>query len=533
MLTTLMDELAPVEISRDSAVPLHRQLFLQLRERILAGALPLGTRLPASRRFAEQLGVSRNTVITAIEQLTAEGLVAARVGASTVVTGHVAIAYGATSNVSVASARTRQSLAAPKIKSTAESSRSTDPEVVVEGLIERSADDAAAVGHTMAISARGLRLGRAHRALPQAVATMQFQPGIPDIGKFPAALWGRMVSRAYRRLGDDLSGYAHAGGYMPLRAALAGYLSASRGVRCGPAQVLVVTSAQAALDLATRMLSDAGDRAWLEQPGYNGACAAFEANGLDLGRVPVDADGVRANEVAEQFADARIGYCTPSHQFPTGATLTMERRLELLAWATDNRAWLLEDDYDSEFRYANRPVAAMQGLVADARVIYIGSFSKTLYPGLRVAYLVVPTVLAASFIQAMRQTGQEPSLPLQAALFDFIEGGHFGRHLRRMRNIYRTRHATMTTALNTTLPHLGQVLEADGGLQLSFGMHREYDDRKFSAAAQQAGFGVEPLSRYCADDSPERGLVFGFGQCPDIGLDERIDVLARALARVE
>jgi GntR family transcriptional regulator / MocR family aminotransferase len=491
-LTTIADDIAELQLLRHTGVPLHRQLYSQLRERILAGALCPGTQLPASRVLCARLKVSRNTVIAALEQLAAEGLVSTRVGAGTVVTGDLALARTGHSSV-------------------------------------KAANERGAAQSELRASARGTRLSHGHRALPGLGLSLDFQPGIPDVTRFPAVIWSRFVGRAYRDLRGDLSGYAHAGGFMPLRSALASYLSAARGLRCSAAQVLVVTTAQSALDLAARMLTDAGDTAWLEQPGYSGARAAFGANGLQVHGIEVDEQGLRVADMLARCADARIGYITPSHHFPKGYTLSMERRMQLLAWSQQAQGWILEDDYDSEFRYANRPVAALQGLRDDTRVVYVGSFSKTLFPGLRVAYIVVPEPLTNAFSQALRQTGQEPSLPLQLALFEFMQAGHFGRHIRRMRTIYGARHSAMTEALNHHLRALGQVLSADGGLQLTFGLKPQFDDRHLSEVARAQGFGVEPLSRYGRSEAGPGGLVFGFGQCPDSGLEARIAELAKIL----
>jgi GntR family transcriptional regulator/MocR family aminotransferase len=477
-------ELAPFDLDRASGEPLHRQLYRTIRQRILDGHLKPGTRLPSSRALASDHGVARNTVVTALEQLASEGFLIMRVGHGT----------------RVAEDMIRPTPAAVDAMTTS----------------------------AFALSEYGERLSHAHRTLPAADSGFaDFQPGVPDVREFPRSIWSRLVSQAYRFPPSGTETYAHGGGFAPLRESLAGYLSAARGVRCESHQVLVTTTAQAAVDLTARMLTDPGEGAFVETPGYVGARAAFQAHGLVVRGVPVDADGVDVHAVETGSRAERIGYITPSHQFPYGTTLSLDRRLALLRWTTQRDAWLVEDDYDSEFRYAARPVAAVQGLTENARVIYVGSFAKTLFPGLRVAFMVVPSALAQPFTQALRQTGQEPSLPLQAALHAFIEGGHFARHVRRLRGIYSARQQDLLRALRTHFHDMGEPLVADGGLQLTFQLADHLDDVTLARQARAAGFGVEPLARYGAASGP--GLVFGVGACRSDNIDARIQNLRRVL----
>ncbi|MEM7407105.1 MAG: PLP-dependent aminotransferase family protein [Pseudomonadota bacterium] len=490
--------LAGLELTHQGAQPLHQQLYLALRGRILAGQLVAGTRLPSSRLLAAELGVSRNTVITALDQLLAEGLVSARVGAGTVVSA---------------------------------SFRSDWPTTSAKPPLRRvSATE---------LSARGRRLAARHRSLPESTSGRPFQPGIPALDHFPWPLWSRLLARAQRELGPDAAGYGHAGGLKSLREAIAGYLAAARGVRCQPHQVLVVSNAQAALDITARMLTEPGDGAWLEAPGYSGARAAFDGAGLRLVPVEVDKEGAQIGDLngsppahgADRGAVLKIGYVTPSHQFPLGSTLSLERRQRLLDWADRVDGWIIEDDYDSEFRYANRPVAAMQGLTANARVIYVGSFSKTMFPGLRVAYMVVPDGLDAPFRQALRQTGQEPSVPIQAALVRFITEGHFGRHLRRMRQLYGDRRHRLAAALSHLMKFAGHTVPADGGLQLTFELSDGWPEAHVLSVVRELGLGMEGLSHYHVDDLTRArhippGLVFGCGYCGVEPLEAHIERLA-------
>lgn len=465
------------------AHPLHHQLYRWLRQAILDGDLPAGTRLPATRLLASDYALSRNTVVCAFEQLAAEGYIEGHTGSGTVVTG------GPASTPS--NKRAARQTAKP------------------------------------ALSERGVRLSRPYRRLQHASSPLVFEPGIPETAEFPWSAWSRLVSRRSRTPGEGTLGYGHAGGFGPLRESLAAYLAASRGVRCTPEQVLVVTTAQAALEIATRMLTNVGDRAWMECPGYAGAISAFETSGLNIEEIPVDEDGVQAQRITALGATCRIGYVTPSHQYPTGATLSLARRLALLEWAEAAEGWLIEDDYDSEFRYAHAPIASIQGLSPDSRAIYVGSFSKSLFPGLRVAYLVVPADLVTPFRQAIRQTGQEPSLPLQAALHDFIEQGLFSRHMRRMRALYAERHGSLIHALRKHLGTLGAPLEAAGGLQILFRLEPPLNAEALAARARDGGFGTAPVRFPGRKRAASGGLLFGIGT---IGRDP-IELSARRLAR--
>ena len=471
-----------------------QQLYDYLRQLVLDGHLPAGTRLPATRQLAGELELSRNTVMHAFERLGAEGFVVSQVGVGTEVAAVVPAPKGR----------------AGRADADHKEANRTDP--------------------WASLSQRGQRVAAEGRSIPSSRDRYLFQPGLPDVSEFPRLAWNRSLTRRAKQFAFELSGYAHAGGYMPLRESLARYLCVARGVRCEPEQVLITTSAQAALDLATRCLSDAGERAWIECPGYVGARAAFVANGLQLVPLAVDECGVCLSSLEEAEAHGgpcRLGYTTPSHQFPLGVTLSLERRLGLLEWADRAAGWILEDDYDSEFRYRGAPIAAIQGLVAQTRVIYVGSFAKTLFPGLRVAYLVVPRALVEALARALRQTGQEPALMLQAALHDFIEEGSFARHLKRMREIYARRHDAVAASLNEHLSWLGAVADVDGGLQLALQFAAEHDDVALATRARSIGFGPEALSRYSVSLQPTRGLLFGLGAIGEHPLEQQIEALSR------
>jgi GntR family transcriptional regulator/MocR family aminotransferase len=327
-------------------------------------------------------------------------------------------------------------------------------------------------------------------------------------------------------------GYARGAGVPALRQAIAAYLGAARGVNCDAAQVIVVAGGQAGLDLAARLLLDPDDPVWIEEPGYLGARGALIAAGARLVPVRVDADGLDVASGARACPNARLAYVTPSHQFPLGMTMPLARRLELLEWAAAAGAWILEDDYDSEYRYSGRPVAAMQGIDPAGRVIYLGTFSKTIFPALRAGYLVVPPALVDPFTAAIRQTGHTVPAALQAALADFLGEGHFAAHIRRTRALYAARQARLVTALER---HLGGALEvraAEAGLQLPARLLVDVDDRALSAAADAAGVIAPPLSIYHLGRVTQRGFVLGYAGVPEREIDRGVETLARAVESV-
>jgi GntR family transcriptional regulator/MocR family aminotransferase len=324
-------------------------------------------------------------------------------------------------------------------------------------------------------------------------------------------------------------GYGDPAGYAPLRESIAAYLATARGVRCSAAQVVVLTSSQQALDLAARLLVDPGDGAWLEDPGYPGARAALLAAGARVVPVPVDGDGLDVADGVRRAGRARLAYVTPSHQYPTGATLSLERRLALLAWARRTGAWIVEDDYDSEFRYDGRPLAAIQGLEPGSRVVYVGTFTKVLFPSLRLAYVVLPAELVVPFVTARTLLdGHTATLP-QAVLADFIAEGHFAAHLRRMRTLYRERRDVMVDAVRGRLDGALRLGPSDAGLHVTGHLDARADDR--SAARRAARHGVEtpPLSSFFLSARRSPGLVLGYAGLSPEAIRAGVRALAAAL----
>jgi GntR family transcriptional regulator/MocR family aminotransferase len=333
--------------------------------------------------------------------------------------------------------------------------------------------------------------------------------------------------RSWRQGGDSLLSYGE--DYMPLRQAIAGYLGTARGVHCTAAQVILVAGAQQGLDLAARVLLQPGQTAWVEDPGYRGAHGALLAAGVQPVPVPVDAEGLDVAAGVARSSGARLAYVTPSRQFPLGITMSLRRRLELLAWATQAQAWVLEDDYDSEYRYTGRPLTALQGLDREARVIYLGTFSKVLFPALRLAYLVVPGDLVDTFATMRLVVSRHPPLLEQHVLAAFIAEGHFARHIRRMRALYAHRQQVLVDAVQRELSGLLHVPPSDAGMHLVGWLPDGVDDEAVSRRAAAQGIAAVPLSAYTLAAHCQPALVLGYTALNERAIHSGIRRLAQAL----
>jgi len=356
-----------------------------------------------------------------------------------------------------------------------------------------------------------------------------FRVGVPALDHFPHGVWSRLLSRHARHVGADALVYGDTLGHAPLREAIAGYLATVRAVHADAGQILVTSGAQHGLQICAHALLDPGDRAWVEEPGYPGAHQALGTVGALPVLVPVDAEGLDVAAGIRRAPTARLAYVTPSHQFPLGATLSAARRIELLQWAARTGGWIVEDDYDSEYRYGSRPIAALQGLDTDARVIYVGTFSKVLFPALRLGYLVVPKDLLPAFRAARDALDTcSPMLP-QRALHDFIREGHFARHIRRMRVLYAARRAALQAAIRQHLPDALQAMGAEAGMQLTALLPPEVDDVALSRRAAQAGVSVRPLSPCYRGEAKRSGLILGYGSVDEHAIEEGVRRLRRCL----
>ncbi len=466
-----------------AALPLYRQIYESIRRAILSGRLAPGSRLPASRALAGQLSVSRLTVVNAFEQLLAEGYLEGRTGAGTF----------------VASKIPEDLLQISGIESEGGETRRTEREVRVSGFAARLIADSGKIS-----------------PFQSSREPVPFKNGLTAVSEFPFGIWEKLTVRACRKARFQMQGYGEPAGYAPLREAVAAHLAASRGVRCATEQVFITNGAQQALDLIGRVLLEAGDRVWLEDPCYREAEKVFRSNGAEIVPVPVDAEGFDAAAAEKRSGPAELVYVTPSHQYPTGVTMSLGRRLNLLEWARKNRSWIVEDDYNSEFRYAGRPLASLHNLDRDGRVIYVGTFSKTIFPALRLGCLVVPKNLIEVFAAARGLCDNHSPLFEQMTLALFIAEGHFARHLRRMRALYEKRqHFLIEEAARHLSGHL-KLSKAASGMHLIGWLREAADEIEVCRRAAEIGLNLSPLSSYCLETKLPPGLVLGY-----TGFDER------------
>ena len=490
--------LLPLSLDKNDAEPLYRQLYGQLRLAVLDGRIAPGTRLPSSRALAEELTCSRNTVVNAYEQLLYEGYLEGAIGSGTYVSSELPDGMLTVT---------------PAARATRDAAPPRGPSLSRRG----------------AALAAVTREGRRHGGA--------FVTSVPDVREFPFEVWGRLLGRIWRRPDDGLIRHGPSQGYPPLRRAIAAYLRAVRGLVCEPEQVFIASGAQQGLDLAARLLLDPGDPVWFEEPGYLGLRGALVAAGARLVPVPVDDEGLSVADGRALEPRARLAAVTPSHQYPLGVTMSLSRRLALLDWAAEAGAWILEDDYDSEYRYAGRPLAALQGLeasrsngAAGARVIYAGTFSKVMFPALRLGYLVVPPDLVEMVTRARGSLDDYPSTVAQPALAAFIEEGHFAAHIRRMRRLYAARQDCLLQALERHCAGLLTARPDPAGLHLIADLAPDLaarlDDRAASARAAAQGVHAPALSTYFIGEAPRQGLMLGYAAVPE----QEIEAGARRLA---
>jgi GntR family transcriptional regulator/MocR family aminotransferase len=478
-------ELYAFEVDRAADAPVFRQIYLQLRSAILSGTLLRATKLPSTRELAAQLGVSRSAVVSAFEQLLAEGYVFGKKGAGTYIASDLPEPFEAIHG---------------RKKRPASVAKPAAPFRDLGGFVDVTAQS----------DERPFNLGR----------TL--------VDARTAELWRKLSARTLRSFGRHHLGYGDPRGTLELRKSVCDYLKAARGVRCEPGQVVITAGTQQAVDIVTRVMQGPDKEAWIEDPGYSLTRLTLVAAGAKVCPIPVDQHGVNVNEGIRRAPKARAVFITPSHQFPKGVALSMARRLELLAWARESGAWIVEDDYASEFRYGGRPLTSLQGLDEAERVIYIGTLNKALFPGLRLGYAVVPPSLVRAFVTARYLMDRQPSSLCQAVVAAFMEEGHFAAHIRRMREVYRNQRDALVAALRRRLGDHLTVDPPDQGMHLVAYTRRGLSDVTIERAAREHGVVVRAMSRLYVEAPSQSALVLGFSGYPHQIIAPAIARLARA-----
>ncbi len=516
---------APLERGH-TAASMQAQLHRRIKSAILDGRLPPGCRMPGTRALAEQLAVSRNTVTAAYDHLAAEGYIEAdRQGTrvAVLVAPKPPDAPHEPATPSVLARRVQEIAgAAPPALTTPPALLAPTP---MPAKLPPGRSEATGVAP------------RAEASGVSAESAFAFRPGTPALSHFPLAAWRCALDRAMRAGGAAALAYGDPMGEAALRRAIAAHLAVTRGVRCTAAQIVVTDGAQAALDLCIGLLTNPGDTAWVEDPGYRGAKAAMRAGDLRVVPIRVDAQGLAASDDDWRSAPPRVVYTSPSHQYPTGAVMTAARRLALIDAARRHGAWVIEDDYDSEFRYASEPIGAMQGLMDDAPVLYVGSFSKTMFPSLRLGFVVLPQAIAERVPRVLGERLRGGSRHAQLAMAEFIDSGQFSRHLGRMRRLYRGRQAALREALaaDFAIPH--EIAGGGAGMHLTVRLPQACDDCTIVAAARAHGMAPSALSMFAIAPRPtDNGLVLGYGNTAEDRfrpLVQCLSLLAQSLPATE
>jgi GntR family transcriptional regulator / MocR family aminotransferase len=484
--------LAAIALDPASPTPLNRQLYEAIRRAIVTKQLHAGSRLPSTRSLAADLEVSRNTILLAFEQLLGEGYLETRSGSGTFVASSV-------------------------------------PDELLRTGARRGVP---------AVPPGRRPIARRARTLPATVMTTAdkrraFEPALPALDLFPIQLWTRLIAKQWSRNGPELLdslAYGDTAGHVRLRTAIAQYVGAARGVACEAAQVIVTNGLQHSLEMICRALVEPGESIWFEDPAYPPARAALAATGAQVVLVPVDAEGIDVAAGLTKSATPRLICVTPSHQFPLGVTMSIARRLQLLEAARRSDAWILEDDYDGEYRHRTAPVPAIHGMDSDGRVIYLGSFSKSLFPALRLGYVIVPPSVVETFLRARALAGWTLPAIDQLVVADFIELGHFERHIRRMRAAYRERQEALVESAAKHLAGLAVVEPADAGMH-SLAWLERIDDAAASREAAAENLEAAALSAFCGEVKLPDALVLGYGAVTPRQIRVATEALGRALER--
>ncbi|EPL5632824.1 PLP-dependent aminotransferase family protein [Proteus mirabilis] len=474
------------------------QVYYAVRKAILEGVLSPGSRLPSSRTLAEMMSISRNSVIAGFERLIDEGYLFTRRGSGTFVTN-------------------------------------TIPDSINSNQLVKTTLPTSSLHIDNELGTLNPNLQKMHAFWQQSQlntnSRFMFHVGVGCIDLFLHELWGRLLGRVWRHSKKELATFNSPTGYTPLKKMICQYAQSTRGLNCQPEQVIIVNGTQQAINLATRVLLQEGDTAWLDDPGYDSARAIFTSYGIKIHPVRSDSDGMDISQAIDQCPQAKLVFTTPSHQFPLGNTLSLSRRIALLEWASSNNMWIFEDDYNSEFRYHTKPIQALQGLDKHQRVIYAGTFSKMMYPGFRLGFLVVPPSLIDSFKVAKYYTDSHSGFLEQATLALFISQGHYARHVRRIRKACYERYLTLTNTIKKYLSHIFRIEPTDSGIHIVCWLQSGYTEEYIVKEGRKIGLAIQPLSRYCIQSYPKQGVLLGYAAHHPSEIEKNIILLAQALSK--
>src|SRR5580700_3378190 len=485
-MTRTASALSPlIQIDRKAPVPLHKQIYSAYRTMILSGVLKPGQQIPSTRALISELKISRIPLLTAYAQLIAEGYFETRKGSGTFVCRSL-----------------------PDQRTTPDR-HARQPELPDSGV--------------RPVARRALRLARYEA--PPWFGLGAFSVSQAAYDQFPVQLWSNLVVRHSRNPHAASLHYGAALGSEPLREAICEYLGTARGVHCNPKQVMIVSGSQQALEISARVLFEPGMAVWIEEPGYDLTRRVLESAGCRLIAVPVDSEGMNVEAGIKRCRRARAAFVAPSHQYPLGVTMSASRRLQLLDWAHKSGSWIIEDDYDSEYRFESMPIASLQGLDTSARVIYIGTFSKVLFPSLRIGYVVIPPDLIDYFVSARRTMDLSSPHFYQAVLTDFMREGHFARHIRRMRLLYDQRRTALVGSLHEQFGQTLQVQGAEAGMHLLVTLPKGMRDIEIATRAAGEKLWLAPLSPYYFEEATHQGFILGFGGTPASEIPEAVQRL--------
>ena len=483
--------LLSIEIDRSAPGTISHQLYSAMRDIIHAGGMHIGERLPASRTLASDLKISRTTVINVFEILTSEGLIESRTGAGTFVSKAWMDTRPAEIEV-IDKSDSEQPMRKPRLSA------------VITRALDSFVD-----------------------RLPH--KTKAFTTALPAFDAFPSSLWAQYVTRSWRSNHESMMGYADPRGHFPLRQAIASHLLSNRGIKCEAEQIFIVSGAQQAFQIIGTVLLDPDDTVWCENPGAIGASNSLLASGAKLIPVPVDQDGLVVEHGLHHAPNFRLAFVTPSHQQPLGVSMSVERRFALLNAAETANAFIIEDDYDGEFRYSGHPPPTLKSIDTLGRVIYVGTFSKTLFPALRLGFFLAPPQLVDVFDRVSKALLQGVPTSHQAVVADFMQDGHFATHIRHMREIYAERHEVLCDAARERLDGLLDIVPTDTGLHTIARIPKSLDEVEIATAALEKNIVVTPIKSYCIAPTDQKGLVLGFSGIPPSEIVDGVKTLAEVL----